>query len=92
MANPQALSSIATLVGALRVNYALPAPASMEDLGGKVAALISQVNMLNSSVSFIFSSIAAAIAASQVSGLSTGNITSLTSQTSGAKLANFNVS
>ena len=63
MALPQSISSTATLVGALRINYALPAPASMEDAGGKISFLISAVNALVLSVSALNTAVSALNAA-----------------------------
>ena len=50
---PVFMSSISTLIGAMRVNRSLPSRAAVEDLGGKVAVLISAVNLLNANVSLI---------------------------------------
>ena len=52
MANPQAFSSVTSLMGGLRINYALPAVAQ-EDLGGKVAVLISAVTQLGAQLSYV---------------------------------------
>lgn len=63
MALPQAISSTATLPGALRVNYSLPAPAAAEDPGGKISFLISAVNALVLSVSALNTAVSALNAA-----------------------------
>ena len=52
MANPQAFSSVTSLMGGLRVNNALPA-AAQEDLAGKVALCVSGINQLFEQVSYI---------------------------------------
>lgn len=54
-----AFSSVTSLVGALRVNYAFPA-AAQEDLGGRVAALISQVALLQANVLLVQSALVSA--------------------------------
>ena len=47
-----AFSSVTSLVGGLRVNWSMPA-AAQEDLGGKVAVLISAVNQLSVQLSYV---------------------------------------
>lgn len=59
MALPQAMSSTAVLTGALQINYALPPRASIEDLGGKVAMLISFMNAAVSAISVLNTEVAA---------------------------------
>lgn len=65
-------SSISTLVGAVQINRAFPARAQAQDLGGKIAALISAVNILNGNLSTIqlalMSANASAITFSSLSG------------------------
>ncbi len=46
-------SSISTLFGAMRINRALGVQAGLQDLGGKVAACISAVNLINTNLSLI---------------------------------------
>lgn len=79
---PQAFSSVSPLAGARDVNR-ITLPTAQEDLGGKVATLISTVNALvsavstlNTAVSFINVSIQRGIvcAASFASAFSTGDI------------------
>jgi hypothetical protein len=60
MALPQAISSTTTLVGGLQINYSFPPRAAMQDLGGKVAGLISTVNALVSAINIIQSAIVSA--------------------------------
>lgn len=59
MALPQVTSSTSTLKGARNINY-IHMQTAYEDLGGKVAALISAVNILNVSVSNIYSALISA--------------------------------
>lgn len=59
MALPQAMSSTTNLVGALQINYALPPRAALQDLGGKVAMLISFMNAAVSAISVLNTEVAA---------------------------------
>lgn len=65
-----AFSSVTSLVGALRINYSLGL-AGLEDLGGKVALLVSQVNALTSNVIILQSAaVSANVSAATFSSLS----------------------
>lgn len=65
-----AISSITSLAGGLRVNYAM-ALAAYEDPGGKLAALISQVTALQSNLLVLQSAaISANVSAATFSSLS----------------------
>jgi len=68
-----AFSSISTLLGAIRVNRTMGAQAGLQDLGGKVAVLISAVNTINANLSLIQvalgSAHASAVTFSSLSGL-----------------------
>lgn len=88
MALPQAISSIATRIGALRVNWVLPAPASYEDLGGKCQLLISNVNQLAAQVSYLQTLVSAAFA----SGVTFSGLTTTAFSGSPVSMANFNAS
>ena len=57
---PVFMSSISTLIGATRINRSLPTRAAIEDLGGKVAVLISSVNLLNERVSALQAAVVSA--------------------------------
>ena len=69
------MSSVTSLAGALRINYSLGL-AAYEDLGGRVAALISQVTLLQNNLSVIqlalVSANASAVTFSALSGVNFG--------------------
>jgi len=79
---PNAYSSVTTLKGGLEVNYGLGV-AGTNDPGGKIAVLISAINILNSSVSLIQAALvsanASAVTFSALSGVTfTSTYTSIT--------------
>ena len=88
MALPRAISSIATLVGALRVNYALPAPASQEDAGGKIQLLVSNFNQLAAQISYIQTLISSTFA----SGITFSGLSTTTFSGTPVTLSNFSAS
>ena len=59
MALPQVTSSTSTLKGARQFNVTHMVTA-YEDVGGKIAALVSAVNILNNNVSAIYSALISA--------------------------------
>ena len=88
MALPQSISSVGTLVGALRVNYALPAPASFEDPGGKLQLLVSNFNQLAAQISYIQTLISSTFA----SGITFSGLSTTTFSGTPGGLSNFNAS
>jgi hypothetical protein len=66
-------SSMSSLLGAMHVNRGLAARGAAQDPGGKIAALISAVNVLTTNVSLIqvavMSANASAVGLSSLSGI-----------------------
>ena len=60
MALPQAVSTTSVLAGAFRLNQGLSIAVAYEDLGGKLALMISTMNALVSAVNIIQSAIVSA--------------------------------
>ena len=79
-----AFSSVTNLLGALRVNYALPA-AAQEDVGGKLAAAISAINQLTVQMSYIQT----VISASQASGVTFSGLSGTAFSGTPAIITNF---
>ena len=100
MALPQSISSTATLPGALRINFALPAAAAAEDAGGKLAFAISAINALVSAVSALnvavsalnAAAVSAAASAVTWSAFSTTPTTSILLASYTGGYSNFNAS
>jgi len=87
MALPQAFSSVTSLMGGLRINYAL-GMAGTEDIGGKVATLISQITILQTNVALIQSAIVSA-AASAITFSAVSTVPGATYFTTMASVTNF---
>ena len=79
-----AFSSISTLKGARELNTSTLAAAS-QDLGGKVATLISAVNILNASVSLI----QAAVTSANASAVTFSSLSGVTFTSTLASMANL---
>jgi hypothetical protein len=84
MALPQVTSSTSTLKGAREVNYVHMAMA-YQDVGGKIAALISSVNLLNTSVSSIYS----ALISANASGVTFSVFSGVTLSATAGTISNF---
>lgn len=84
MALPQVTSSTSTLKGARNVNY-VHMQLAYEDLGGKVAALISSVNLLNTNVSAIYS----ALISANASGVTFSVFSGVTLSATAGSISNF---
>lgn len=78
-------SSISTRVGALRVNRALNVHGALEDPGGKIAVLVSAVNILNSNLSTIH----AVLMSANASGVSFSSLSGTTFTQTLASITNF---
>lgn len=78
-------SSISTLVGAIRVNRAMNAQAAMQDPGGKIAALISAVTILNANLS----TIQVVLASANASGVSFSALSGVTFTQTMGTISNF---
>lgn len=79
-----AYSSVTTLKGGLEVNYAM-ALAGTNDPGGKIAILISAINILNSSMSLI----QAALTSANASGVTFSALSGVTFTSTYTSITNF---
>ena len=80
MALPQAFSSVTSLMGGLRLNYSI-GMAGIDDPGGKIAVLVSQVTALQTNLSTIqgalLSANASAVTLSSLSGVTFATYTTI---------------
>ena len=81
---PTAVSSVASLAGAFRVNNEL-GMAAYDDPGGKIALLVSAVTMLTAQVSYIQT----LISASYQSGITFSGISTTTFSATYGTISNF---
>ena len=79
-----AYSSVTTLRGGLEVNYELGL-AAYADIGGKVAILISAMNILNTSLSLI----QAALVSANASAVTFSSLSGVTFTSTYTSIANF---
>ena len=80
-----AISTTSTLGGALHITRSFPTRAAYQDVGGKIAALISAVNILSTNLS----TITVALSAANASGVTFSSLSGVAFTSTYVTISNF---